>query len=66
MSPTWTCAKRLTLSRMTSLALNWRDLESMDEPLCGSGMGWMIALKALWSMASYPSGDWVGIGTGAV
>ncbi|GAB0180274.1 mitochondrial enolase superfamily member 1 [Grus japonensis] len=34
-SSTWTCARHLTLSRMTSLSLNWRDMDSMDGPLGG-------------------------------
>ncbi|GAB0182781.1 mitochondrial enolase superfamily member 1 [Grus japonensis] len=33
-SSTWTCARHLTLSRMTSLSLNWRDMDLMDGP-CG-------------------------------
>ncbi|GAB0175490.1 mitochondrial enolase superfamily member 1 [Grus japonensis] len=31
----WTCAKHLTLSRMISLSLNWRDVDLMDGPLGG-------------------------------
>ncbi|GAB0185567.1 mitochondrial enolase superfamily member 1 [Grus japonensis] len=31
----WTCARHLTLSCMTSLSLNWRDMGSMDGPLSG-------------------------------
>lgn len=27
---TWTCAKHLTLSHVTSLSLNWRDMDMMD------------------------------------
>ncbi|GAB0183090.1 mitochondrial enolase superfamily member 1 [Grus japonensis] len=34
-SSTWTCARHLTLSRTTSLSLNWRDMDSMDGPLGG-------------------------------
>ncbi|GAB0208586.1 hypothetical protein GRJ2_003324300 [Grus japonensis] len=34
-SSTWTCARHLTLCRMTSLSLNWRDMDSMDGPLGG-------------------------------
>ena len=34
-SSTWTCAKYLTLSCMTSLSLNWRDVDMMDGPLSG-------------------------------
>ncbi|GAB0184262.1 CLIP-associating protein 2 [Grus japonensis] len=31
----WTCARHLTLSRTTSLSLNWRDMDLMDGPLGG-------------------------------
>ncbi|GAB0203524.1 hypothetical protein GRJ2_002818000 [Grus japonensis] len=41
MSSTWTCAKHLTLSRMTSLSLNWRDMDSMDGPLGGWTTRWI-------------------------
>ncbi|GAB0179079.1 mitochondrial enolase superfamily member 1 [Grus japonensis] len=34
-SSAWTCARHLTLSRMTSLSLNWRDMDLMDGPLGG-------------------------------
>jgi len=35
MSSTWTYAKHLTLSRMTCLSLNWRDMDLTDGPLGG-------------------------------
>jgi len=35
MSCTWTCAKHLTLSHMTSSSLNCRDMDLTDRPLCG-------------------------------
>ncbi|GAB0179302.1 mitochondrial enolase superfamily member 1 [Grus japonensis] len=35
MPSTWTCAKHLTLSRTTSLSLNWRDVDLMGGPLGG-------------------------------
>lgn len=34
-SSTWACTKRLTLSCMTSLSLNWRHMDLMDGPLSG-------------------------------
>jgi len=33
MSSTWTCAKHLTMSCMTSLSLNWRYMDLLDGPL---------------------------------
>jgi len=35
VSPTWTCANHLTLSHVTSLSLNWRDVDLTDGPLNG-------------------------------
>jgi len=35
MSSTWTCAKHLTLSCMTSWLPNWRKMDLMDRPLTG-------------------------------
>ena len=49
--------KALTLSRMTSLSLNWRDNDVVDGSLGASGNVWMFALRELWSMAQWPSGD---------
>jgi len=34
-SSTWTCAKHFTLFHMTSLSLNWRDMDSTDGPFSG-------------------------------
>jgi len=31
----WTCARHLTLSRMMSLSLNWKDMDLTDGPLDG-------------------------------
>ncbi|GAB0191025.1 triadin [Grus japonensis] len=45
MSSTWTCAKHLTLSHTTPLSLNWRDMDLIDGPLSGQGIGWMVALR---------------------
>jgi len=45
MSSTWTCTKPLTLSRMTALSLNWRDMDLAAGPLGGEGIVCMVALR---------------------
>jgi len=34
-----------------SLSLKWKDMDLTGRPLGGKGIGWMVPLKALWSMA---------------
>ena len=53
----WTGAKHLALSPMTSLSLSWRGVDLMDGALSGEGIGWMVTLKELWSTARCPSGE---------
>lgn len=72
MSSPWTCAEHLTLSCMTSLSVNWTDVDLTDGPFNGQGIGWRVALIELWSMAQCPSAEqwWmvcssrISIGTG--
>ena len=56
MSSAWNWAKHLTLSHVTTLSLNWRDMDLTDGPPNGKGFGWMVAVKELRSMAPCPSG----------
>ena len=69
------CAKHLTLSRMTSLFLNWRDMDLIDGPLAGYGIGWIGLLHSKscgqqLDVQVETSDEWcssrVSIGTGAV
>ena len=56
-SSTWTCAKHLTLSQMTSWSPNWRKMDLIDVPFTRWIIGWMVTLRELWSTAQCPSGD---------
>jgi len=41
----------LMLLRMTTLSLNWGDMDLMDGQQGGLGIRWTATLKELWSVA---------------
>ena len=51
------CHLPALMQSMTSLSLNWRDMDLTDRPLGGQGIGWMVTLKELQSTIQCPSGE---------
>jgi len=56
MSPTWTCAKRLTLSCMTSLLPNWRKIDLMNSESCSQQLNIQVETGDEWCSSGISAG----------